>query len=317
MKLIAHRGGAGLRIENTLAAFENAMSLGAAGAELDVHLSRDGHVVVHHDDTLNPAYCRRPDGSWIDAADRPALSSLTLAQLHAFDIGTPRPDTAYAHRFDRIRPVHGQHIPRLREVIRQVRSGAPHFRLVIEIKASMRTAASRPWISLVDATLRIIHEEDFADRAILCSFDWGALRYAKRQNPRLPTWFTSAPRSWFEPGPPPVTDIPPHPQRLAALRALHASGDAPWYAGFDPRRYAGSHPRAVAAAGGDAWFPYHRDFSAQTGHELTSLGLGSAVWSVNLRDASALARVTTAAPDYLVTDYPGAGALPPRQDGPD
>ena len=51
---IAHRGGAGLRPENTLAAFADAMARGCDGAELDVQLSADGVVVVHHDFRLNP-----------------------------------------------------------------------------------------------------------------------------------------------------------------------------------------------------------------------------------------------------------------------
>src|SRR5436189_6426851 len=48
----AHRGGAALRPENTLAAFDHGLSLGADGLELDVRLSRDGVVVVHHDASL-------------------------------------------------------------------------------------------------------------------------------------------------------------------------------------------------------------------------------------------------------------------------
>jgi glycerophosphoryl diester phosphodiesterase len=48
----AHRGGAALRPENTIAAFDNGLALGADGLELDVRLSRDGVVVVHHDATL-------------------------------------------------------------------------------------------------------------------------------------------------------------------------------------------------------------------------------------------------------------------------
>ena len=48
----AHRGGAALRPENTLAAFDNGLALGADGLELDVHLSRDGVVMVHHDPML-------------------------------------------------------------------------------------------------------------------------------------------------------------------------------------------------------------------------------------------------------------------------
>ena len=48
----AHRGGAALRPENSIEAFDHGASLGADGLELDVHLSSDGVVVVHHDRTL-------------------------------------------------------------------------------------------------------------------------------------------------------------------------------------------------------------------------------------------------------------------------
>src|SRR5438874_5611235 len=51
--VFAHRGGSGLAPENTMAAFENGLALGADGLELAVHLSRDGIVVVHHDRTLD------------------------------------------------------------------------------------------------------------------------------------------------------------------------------------------------------------------------------------------------------------------------
>jgi glycerophosphoryl diester phosphodiesterase len=50
--VFAHRGGSALAPENTLAAFDNGVALGADGLELDVHLSSDGVVVVHHDRTL-------------------------------------------------------------------------------------------------------------------------------------------------------------------------------------------------------------------------------------------------------------------------
>src|SRR6266436_2106751 len=51
--VFAHRGGAGLAPENTCAAFDRGLALGADGLELDVRLSRDGVVVVHHDRTLD------------------------------------------------------------------------------------------------------------------------------------------------------------------------------------------------------------------------------------------------------------------------
>jgi glycerophosphoryl diester phosphodiesterase len=46
---IAHRGGAQLMPENTLAAFAEALARGCDGVELDVQLTRDGTAVVHHD----------------------------------------------------------------------------------------------------------------------------------------------------------------------------------------------------------------------------------------------------------------------------
>lgn len=51
--VFAHRGGGALAQENTVAAFDNGLRLGADGLELDVHLSADGEVVVHHDRTLD------------------------------------------------------------------------------------------------------------------------------------------------------------------------------------------------------------------------------------------------------------------------
>jgi len=51
--VFAHRGGSALAPENTMPAFDNGLAHGADGLELDVHLSRDGVVVVHHDRTLD------------------------------------------------------------------------------------------------------------------------------------------------------------------------------------------------------------------------------------------------------------------------
>jgi len=64
MKVLAHRSGAGLRVESTLAAFADAIDLGADGAEPDVHLMHDGCVVVHHNHRLNGAYRRNNSGTW-------------------------------------------------------------------------------------------------------------------------------------------------------------------------------------------------------------------------------------------------------------
>lgn len=74
--VFAHRGGAGLAPENTLAAVANGLALGADGVECDVHLSRDGVPVVIHDATLD-----RTTGDTGPVRDR------TAAELARVDAG--------------------------------------------------------------------------------------------------------------------------------------------------------------------------------------------------------------------------------------
>jgi glycerophosphoryl diester phosphodiesterase len=78
-EIIAHRGASRERPENTVAAFTRAIELGADGIELDVHLSADGALIVHHDaaphDAPAPALAHRD------------ISSLTSEELRAFRVG--------------------------------------------------------------------------------------------------------------------------------------------------------------------------------------------------------------------------------------
>ncbi len=57
--VIAHRGASAYELENTLAAFERARTLGADGVELDVRTTADGVPVVHHDGVAGPHLIRR------------------------------------------------------------------------------------------------------------------------------------------------------------------------------------------------------------------------------------------------------------------
>ena len=82
--VFAHRGGAALGPENTLAAFTHAVALGADGIELDVRASKDGRVVVHHDETLDRTTRLRGPVSRVSAdelarADVPELSAVLRA----------------------------------------------------------------------------------------------------------------------------------------------------------------------------------------------------------------------------------------------
>jgi glycerophosphoryl diester phosphodiesterase len=81
--IVAHRGASAEAPENTLAALRRAWELGAESSEIDVRVTRDGHVVVIHDDTT-----RRTSGG------RAALvvAEATLAELQAVDVGSWKGD---------------------------------------------------------------------------------------------------------------------------------------------------------------------------------------------------------------------------------
>src|SRR5688500_1182799 len=73
---LAHRGASVLAPENTIEAFRLAVEAGAGGLELDVHMTRDGHMVVIHDATVD----RTTNGSG-------AVSEMTLQELRRLDAG--------------------------------------------------------------------------------------------------------------------------------------------------------------------------------------------------------------------------------------
>jgi len=75
-----HRGARGYLPENTLPSFARALELGVTTLELDVALTRDGVVVIHHDRGLNVDIARGPDGRWVVSGGRVArLWDLSVA----------------------------------------------------------------------------------------------------------------------------------------------------------------------------------------------------------------------------------------------
>ena len=76
MLICAHRGASGYAPENTMKAFRLAHKLGAHACENDVHLTKDGEIVVIHDHQIN----RVSNGEG-------TVENMTLAQLRAFDYG--------------------------------------------------------------------------------------------------------------------------------------------------------------------------------------------------------------------------------------
>lgn len=145
-KIWAHRGASGAAPENTLPAFELAVEQGADGLELDVQLTRDDHVVVIHDETLE----RTTDGNgWVADHSLEDLKKL---------------DASYGHD-----GFAGVRIPTLAEVCNLVRD-VPIV-LNVELKNSQI-----PYVGLEERVLGIIDECGVRDRVIISSFDHNSLR---------------------------------------------------------------------------------------------------------------------------------------------
>lgn len=116
MQVIAHRGGAALRPENTLAAFQHAAQLGADVLEMDLRVSADGAIVVMHDATVD----RTTDGAG-------PVAALGLAELKRLDAGYRWSSDGGATFPFRGR---GVRVPALEEVFKLL----PGTRMVVEMK---------------------------------------------------------------------------------------------------------------------------------------------------------------------------------------
>ena len=183
---IAHRGGAALKPENTMAAFSAAIARGCDGAELDVQLSADGVVVVHHDYRLNPAITRHA-GGWL-TGQTPAIKNLSYAALQAYDIGRPDPGSNYARAHPKLAAAEGERIPTLDAVVARAREARSPFFLFVELKSSDDPDSGDP-ISLADETLAVM--ESYLTHTIFVGFDWRGLAHIKQMAPGARCWFTT------------------------------------------------------------------------------------------------------------------------------
>jgi glycerophosphoryl diester phosphodiesterase len=82
----AHRGGRGLRPENTLPSFESGLDQLATELETDTGVSTDGVSLIWHDQFYNPQSCRKADGSAYAMADRVYLQDVSVKQAQAMFI---------------------------------------------------------------------------------------------------------------------------------------------------------------------------------------------------------------------------------------
>ena len=173
--MFAHRGGAALAPENTLAAFDQGVASGADGLELDVRLSRDGVVVVHHDHTLERTTNLRG-----------AVSNATAGELARADAG---------HHFMRgdARPFRGLGlgVPSLASVLARYRD----HRVIVEMKQNSP--------ELARAAVETVQRADAVDRVCLGSFGLRVVRAARALDAAVATSAARGEvrrallRSWF------------------------------------------------------------------------------------------------------------------------
>lgn len=160
-RIVAHRGASHDAPENTIAAFRRAWDQGVEGIELDVHVSRDGHVVVIHD----------PSTARVAGVDRP-IAQQTLAELQALDVGSWK-SNAFAN----------ERIPTLAEVFETVPAGRTVF---VEIKSGGAT---------VPAVARAIRAAPSGIAIALQGYDPTTLAALAAELPGVPAYWTVDPPS--------------------------------------------------------------------------------------------------------------------------
>ena len=154
--IFAHRGSSAHAPENTIAAFELALAQQADAIELDVKLSADGIVIVHHDPTVD----RTTNGHG-------RVKDLTLAQLKELDAGS-----FFSEKFK------GEKIPTLEEVFEAVGK-----RTSINVEL---TNYKTPRDHLVESVCMLIKKHNMQKRVIFSSFFSSNLSKARSYLPDVP-----------------------------------------------------------------------------------------------------------------------------------
>jgi len=204
MKIIAHRGGASLAPENTLTCYRKGIEAGADMIETDIHLTRDGHIVVCHDERVD----RTTDGSG-------RIRDLSLDEIRRF-----RVVDADGHPTD-------EHLPTLSELFALLQEFRAHGRevgLLCEIKRS------RPGIykGLEEQLIAQIAANDARRWVIVQSFDDYALDHVHQLDSTLRLEKLLVCKL---PGLPFIIDGP-HLSRFSYEKYSHVSSFNFWYRGI-------------------------------------------------------------------------------------
>ena len=157
--IIAHRGGADLVPENTLAGFKKAINLGVDMIEIDVHLSKDSNIIVIHDEKLD----RTTNGSG-------EIKNMTLSEIKKYDAGSWFND---AFREERV--------PTLDETFRLINGKSI---LLIEIKEG-----DERYPGLEKRIVESIHKHNANAWIVVQSFNKNSILRVKKMDPSILTYY--------------------------------------------------------------------------------------------------------------------------------
>jgi glycerophosphoryl diester phosphodiesterase len=167
-----HRGARGVRPENTLPAFEYAISVGVDVLELDMAVTKDDVIVVSHDPILKADICTGPKLPAV-------IHELTLEQVRQYDCGAVR-----NRKFPKQQPVPGTRVPTLDEVFALAPRG--NFGFNIETKIFKEHPEYTPSPErFVELVFDLVHKHKLESRVILQSFDFRTLYVAKQMAPDI------------------------------------------------------------------------------------------------------------------------------------
>ncbi|OZB91765.1 glycerophosphodiester phosphodiesterase [Paenibacillus sp. XY044] len=154
----AHRGASAVCPENTIAAFARSLELGATGIETDVQLSRDGRLILIHDETLS----RTTNGSgWVQDHD--------LEELRKLDAGSWfHPDFAE------------ERLPLLEELLELVQNTGTVIN--IELKNT-----KVPYAGLEEKVIDMVRRYNMSERIVISSFNHYSLLLCKQLAPEIRT----------------------------------------------------------------------------------------------------------------------------------
>jgi len=184
----AHRGGRGLMPENSIIAMRNAIDLGITTLEMDTHITKDGKVVVTHDDYLSPSFMLTPEGKEIPKSDakKYPVFQMDYSLLKQFDLGTKvNPDFPQQQKIKTYIPL----LADLIDDVQQYSKGKKQMFYNIETKCSEKgdgivNPGPEEFVKLL---MDVIEKKGIAPYVVIQSFDKRTLQVLHKKYPQVRT----------------------------------------------------------------------------------------------------------------------------------